>query len=113
MVRHTMIKTALWIVVVAASMSAVSAQPGPSGAEMPTGDVWPSHAGETYVPRRAIPPRTGDDVDPSSGTVPLSLDKFAHEQKCTPASQIKLDITLTVPPRRAASARHRVHRACR
>ena len=107
------IRALLWIIAVAASMPAVSAQPGPNPAEIPTGDVWPSHADDAYAPPRSIPPSTGDDVDPSSRTIPRSPHEFKHEHRSGPTSQIKLDITLKVLPARAAAARHRAHRAWR
>ena len=96
-----------------ASISAVSAQPGPDPAELPSGDVWPGGFVEPNAPLRAIPPTARDDADPLPEKVYRPRDDFKNKENSATPSQIKLDITLIVPPRRGVAGRPRLHRACR
>jgi hypothetical protein len=49
----TAIQAALLVIAAIASTPAASEHLLPNAAEMPTGDVWPSHVGQTSAPSRA------------------------------------------------------------
>jgi hypothetical protein len=111
--KRTAIKVALCILAAVASTSAVSEPLGPSAAETPTGDVWPSHAEKTYAPLRATAPRTADVLDAPPGNVFLPTDEVGRDGKKTSPSEIKLDITLTIRCPHAAAGKYHALRICR
>jgi hypothetical protein len=113
MVGGSTIKAAFCFAVLLPSIPAISAQPGPDPAELPSGDVWPGGFVEPNAPLRTISPTIDDDAGPSPGNIQRPHDESAHKENGTAPTQINLDITLIVQPRRTVAGRYRAHRACR
>src|SRR5258707_6764855 len=65
--KHIRVHAALCIIFVIASTSATSAQTSLNEDELPTGDVWISHAESVFVPREA--PGTVGEVPSADATL--------------------------------------------
>jgi hypothetical protein len=107
---HTAIKAALWVIAAIASTPAASEHLLQDAAEMPTGDVWPSHVGQTSAPSRATVPTTSNELDPPAGNIPHEV---APQGKKAPPWEIKLDITLTMKRPHATTGTRRSRRSDR
>ena len=107
---RTAIKAALWVIAAIISTPAASEHLLQDAAEMPTGDVWPSHVGQTSAPSPATVPTTSNELDPPAGNIPHEV---TPQGKKAPPWEIKLDITLTMRRPHATSGTHRSHRSCR
>jgi len=88
------------IIIVIASASMASAQTSPNDDELPTGDVWISHAEYVVVARGAL--ERANEV-PSANT-PFLADTVTPDAKNSVPLRLKLDITFTI---RRADMHHR------
>jgi hypothetical protein len=98
---RTAIQAALLVIAAIASTPAASEHLLPNAAEMPTGDVWPSHVGQTSAPSRATVPTTPNELDPPTAS------EVTPQGKKAPPWEIKLDITLTMQRPHATPGTHR------
>jgi len=108
--KRTAIIAALCVIVAAASAAARSQQLRQSR-ELPTGDVWPIGGEETRTPLRPAAPFNADDLGPLPGNVVVPTEGLARNK--TLPSQIKVEITLTMPRTHTADKRHHSIRSCR
>src|SRR5215469_11540227 len=100
MLKRTGIQAVLCTIVVVASTSVGSAQTPPNEDELPTGDVWISHAESVFVPTDA--PGTAGEVPLANAPLPADI---APDVKNTAPLRLKLDITLTI---QSAGMHHRL-----
>jgi hypothetical protein len=100
--KHIRVHAALCIIFVIASASTASAQALLNEDELPTGDVWISHAESVFVPREA----SGMVGEVPSADAPLRAD-IVPDAKNTMPLAVKLDITFTIRRADISSAKNR------
>ena len=105
------IQSAAHITALMFSTSVMAAEISPSAAELPSGDVWPSHA----TPQRSSQTRNEIETPtiPLPPARPLSGKVAPNEFKLDVPTEFKFNITLTIQPNDNPLANHaaRSHRS--